>query len=375
MILSRISRPLWLESVIDTFCSIFLEKPDQKEESNRSLIKVVRAFNEKLLNILKTETEIEKKLKNSTEYRAEFMDEMIANSQKKDAETYRRFHDKIAIGRMMRYVSWPMHKNNMIQTSYVVNGSLKMRIGDQVIEVKAGEFIIPGQDTLVSTEKLGEDDIVINFLMRPEFLEEMLIKLSNDNQLREFLMDSLRKNTRFNSYIHFKGIEDLAVFNLAETLIYAAFPYIDDENIMDGACPDPQITATVITAMYLALGRNLSAAVADKASDPQRELKERVEEYIEHHYRDASLSALAKEMKQSKSSLSRQVSKAFGMTFKELLLKRRFEQAGQLLRNARLSVFEVAVSVGYENTSFFYRKFKERYGISPNAYRRLYGIK
>ena len=335
----------------------------------------MRPFDEKLLGILKTETEIEGRLKREADFRVEFMDEMISNSQGKDAETYKRFHDKIAIGRMMRYVAWPMHRNNMIQTSFVVNGRLHMQIGDQKITVEAGEFIIPGQDTMVAMEALGDEDIVINFLMRPEFLEEMLIKLSNDNQLREFLMDSLRKNTRFNSFIHFKHIEDLAVLNLAETLIYAAFPYIDDENIMDGACPDPQITATVITAMYLALGRNLSAAVADKASNPQKELRELVEEYIEHHYRDATLDELAKQMKQSKSSLSRQIKRAFGITFKELLLERRFEQAGNLLRSARLSVFEVAVSVGYENTSFFYRKFKEKYGISPNAYRRIFGIK
>lgn len=333
----------------------------------------MRDFDENLLSTLKTETEIEKKLKNSAEFRAEFMDEMISNSQMENPETYKRFHDKIAIGRMMRYIAWPMHKNNMIQTSYVVNGQLKMRIGDQMIVVKAGEFIIPGQDTMVATEALGEQDIVINFLMRPEFLEEMLIKLSNDNQLREFLMDSLRKNTRFNSFIHFKEIDDLAVFNLAETLIYAAFPYIDDDNIMDGVCPDPQITATVITAMYLALGRNLSAAVADKASDPQKELKDIVENYIEHYYRNATLNGLAEQMKQSKSSLSRQIKNAYGITFKDLLLERRFEQAGKMLRNARLSVFEVAVSVGYENTSFFYRKFKEKYGISPNEYRRRYG--
>ncbi len=335
----------------------------------------MRPFDEKLLGTLKTETEIEGRLKREAGFREEFMDEMLSNSQGKNAETYNRFHDKIAIGRMMRYIAWPMHKNNMIQTSFVVNGKLCMQIGDQKIVVEAGEFIIPGQDTMVATEALGEEDIVINFLMRPEFLEEMLIKLSNDNQLREFLMDSLRKNTRFNSFIHFKNIEDLAVLNLAETLIYAAFPYINDENIMDGVCPDPQITATVITAMYLALARNLSAAVADKASNPQKELREIVEEYIEHHYRDASLDELAKQLKQSKSSLSRQIKKIFGITFKDLLLERRFEQAGKLLRNARLSVFEVALSCGYENTSFFYRKFKERYGISPNAYRRLYGIK
>lgn len=335
----------------------------------------MRPFDENLLKILKTETEIEHGLRTDPDKRREFMNEMMNNSQCRDAETYRRFHDKIAIGRMMRYVAWPPHTNKMIQTSYVVSGELRMMIGNKRITVSAGEFIIPGQDTMVGFEALGEDDIIINFMMRPEFLEEMLIKLSADSTLTDFLMDSLRRNTRFNSYLHFKNLEDVAIFNLAETLIYAAFPYIDDDNIMDGVSPDPQITATVITAMYLSLAKSLTSMEADREANPQKELADIVEDYIHNHYRSASLEDLARQLNQSESSLSRQIKKLFGMTFKDLLLERRFEQAANLLRNARLSVFEVAMSVGYENTSFFYRKFKERYDISPNAYRKLYGIK
>ncbi len=335
----------------------------------------MRPFDENVLNILKTETEIERGLRVSEDARRAFMDEMMSNSQSRDAETYRRFHDKIAIGRMMRYVSWPPHKNKMIQTSYVVSGEFRMMIGNQRITVSAGEFIIPGQDTMIGTEALGENDIVVNFMMRPEFLEEMLIKLSADSTLAEFLMDSLRRNTRFNSYLHFKDIEDVVILNLVETLIYAAFPYIDDDNIMDGVSPDPQITAAVITAMFLSLARTLTNKTTTGSADPEKALAELVEDYIQNHYRTATLEDLASQLNQSESALSRQIKKMFGMTFKDLLLERRFEQAANLLRTARLSVFEVAISVGYENTSFFYRKFKERYGISPNAYRKLYGIK
>jgi hypothetical protein len=91
----------------------------------------MRPFDEKLLDILKTETEIEGRLKREAGFREEFMEEMMSNSQGKNPETYNRFHDKIAIGRMMRYIAWPMHKNNMIQTSFVVNGKMRMQIGGE----------------------------------------------------------------------------------------------------------------------------------------------------------------------------------------------------------------------------------------------------
>lgn len=58
-----------------------------------------------------------------------------------------------------------------------------------------------------------------------------------------------------------------------------------------------------------------------------------------------------------------------GHTYKELIHQQRMTRAGQLLRNISYSVTEVANEVGYENISFFYKKFKEYFGCSPKEYR------
>lgn len=34
-----------------------------------------------------------------------------------------------------------------------------------------------------------------------------------------------------------------------------------------------------------------------------------------------------------------------------------------------LSIEEIVAAVGYENQSYFYRQFKERYGMTPRKYR------
>lgn len=43
--------------------------------------------------------------------------------------------------------------------------------------------------------------------------------------------------------------------------------------------------------------------------------------------------------------------------FKELIQQQKMTCAGQLLRNTSYIVTEVANKVGYENISFFYKKF------------------
>ena len=40
-----------------------------------------------------------------------------------------------------------------------------------------------------------------------------------------------------------------------------------------------------------------------------------------------------------------------------------------LLVESELPIEEIAVAVGYENQSYFYRQFKERYGMTPRKYR------
>ena len=56
-------------------------------------------------------------------------------------------------------------------------------------------------------------------------------------------------------------------------------------------------------------------------------------------------------------------------TFKELLKRQRLMQAANLLEHTKLPITEIIERVGYDNTSYFHRKFKERHGVSPKEYR------
>ena len=67
--------------------------------------------------------------------------------------------------------------------------------------------------------------------------------------------------------------------------------------------------------------------------------------------------------------LSAEVKRATGSTFKELLLHKRLDKAARLLRETRLTIQEVCAEVGYDNTSYFHRVFRRRYGKSPKEYR------
>lgn len=91
--------------------------------------------------------------------------------------------------------------------------------------------------------------------------------------------------------------------------------------------------------------------------------------YIEENYKEASLTELARRENQSVYELSRLIKAQTGFTFKELLQLKRFNKAASLLAETRLPVTDIIEAVGYDNTSYFYRRFSQKYGMSPKKYR------
>ena len=73
--------------------------------------------------------------------------------------------------------------------------------------------------------------------------------------------------------------------------------------------------------------------------------------------------------------LSNYIKKQTGHTFTQLVQDQRLMYAGSLLRNTDIPVAETANMAGYENVSFFYKKFLEKYGCSPKEYRNRYASK
>lgn len=59
----------------------------------------------------------------------------------------------------------------------------------------------------------------------------------------------------------------------------------------------------------------------------------------------------------------------YGMTILQMIQKRRLDVAKKLLKE-NFSVKEVALKVGYNNTSYFSKLFFNHFSITPNNYRK-----
>lgn len=73
----------------------------------------------------------------------------------------------------------------------------------------------------------------------------------------------------------------------------------------------------------------------------------------------------------SKFYLCRVFKKDVGKTVSDFILEKRLSYADRLLLDGSLTVSDIARAVGYSSTSYFIKKYREYYGVSPGQRRNV----
>ena len=247
-----------------------------------------------------------------------------------------------------RFAYFPKHRHNYVEMVYMCAGTTTHIInGSNELVLKEGDLLFLNQNVYHEILPAGEEDLAVNFIILPEFFDRPISMVERENILRDFLISTLAGDTAMNDYLYIRTRGIVPVENLLENMIW-----------------------TISMGLLL---MNLSR-FADQIgrSDPQHEeqsLMFSVLDYIEHHYQNGTLAEISELSHLPTYQVSRILKKRTGKNFKELLQLRRLQQAAYLLQNTTLSIDKIIVHIGYENSSYFYRVFREKYGCSPSEYR------
>lgn len=265
----------------------------------------------------------------------------------------------IAVRPHTRFVAFPAHSHNYIEIMYMCSGQTVHTInGGPPLTLRAGELLFLNQHARHQVERAGMGDVGVNFIVLPPFFDYALELTGTDNVLGNFLLGGLRRGGGEISSLHFKVAGAAQVQNLVENLLWS---------LVESQPNARRITQATMGLLLLQL-LNHVGELSSRGEVPGGVVLAALRE-IEENYREADLTRLADERHVSLSYLSSAVRQATGRTFKDLLREKRLAKAEQLLRETKLPVEDIIAAVGYENTSYFYRRFRERFGMSPKEYR------
>lgn len=266
----------------------------------------------------------------------------------------------IAVRTHTRFIHFPAHRHNFIEVLYVCQGQLTNVIGGREVVIRKGELLFLNQFTRHEILPAGKDDIAINFMILPEFFEVAYTMAGNNNVLADFLVNVLRQDEERGEYLHFRVSEVLQIQNLLENMIYSLVTGNGDQN---------RINQTTMGLIFLYLLESVQYVEMRVPNQYENMISMTTLDYIEQQYRTATLTELCAKLNLPMHVLSKMIKKNTGFNFKELLQRKRLNKAVELMCETDLPVSDIIAAVGYENGSYFHRVFKERYHMTPRAFR------
>ena len=185
--------------------------------------------------------------------------------------------------------------------------------------------------------------------------------IGSSNVMTDFLVNLLRKDEERGEFF-ISGFRVLQIQNLLENMI---------DSLVSGKQGQNRINQITMGLLFLYLSESVQYAETRVPDRYENMMVMTVLEYIEQNYRTASLSELCERLHLPMHTLSRMIKRGTGANFKELLQRKRLNKAVQLLCDTSLPVNDIIAAVGYENGSYFHRVFREKYHVTPRAFREI----
>ena len=285
---------------------------------------------------------------------------MEENSNVIDATKLLEAGKLIQVRTHTRFIHFPEHTHNYVEMIYMCSGSTHHVINGEDVILKQGELLILNQNAVQEIYPAGEGDVAVNFIILPEFFDYGLKMIeTEENQLRDFIVDCLRGENHSAGNLHFKVAEVLPVQNLLENLIWT---------IVNKQPNKRSINQATMGLLFLQLMNHMDKMETDAASEQQKFIIQ-VLSYVEEHYKSGELTELAEELHFDIYWLSKEIKKRTGKTYTDLIQAKRLSQAAYLLRTTAMNVMDISMAVGYDNISYFHRIFQKKYGMTPRRYR------
>lgn len=316
---------------------------------NNELLVKLKEISEEEQRILDGDKTIQKGLYAST-------DEFIIDSKK-----------MLEIGKLIdirphtRFTHFPSHTHNYIEIIYMCNGTTTHLINNRTpIVLETGDFLFLNQNVTQEIMPASHDDIAVNFFVLPEFFDKLFPMVEEETNLRSFLIGSLKHEKSLVDYLHFQTHDVLPIQNLAENMIWSLLnKQTNQHNIMQ----------STMGLLFLQLMNYTDLMNQGSSNQFEQNMIFTALKYIDESYKEGTLAELSTILNQPTYYVSKLIKKHSGETFKSLLQNKRLNQAAELLENTQLPVEDIIGIVGYDNTSYFHRKFKEHYGVTPKTYR------
>lgn len=255
------------------------------------------------------------------------------------------------------------HSHNYIELALIVQGEMHIKFRDSLETFRTGEICLINRG-IMHAHMLSHEGSLIFFLeISDEYFNNSFISTSRNTVSENYLRDAIFKKSQSHDFLRFvpkdmkfSEIED-AFCNIFSELTEMKIGY---QSILAGNVER--------VLYYLPIEYTISL------SNPEHQqfihhLYESVKEYIEKHCTTVSTQELSDVFGYNRDYFNRLIKKHSGIGYNELVQSARIRKAAQLLTTTDYSIKKISDMVWYTNLGYFYKMFKNKFGMTPKQYR------
>ena len=254
----------------------------------------------------------------------------------------------------------PYHWHPELEVIEVDSGRVSLTISDHVYEGTRGDIFFAASEELHEIRAAGRENQFRSFVFAADFLQ-----FARADETEFALLEPLAQGKlRFSTCIRAGEPGQAEVRTLLAQIVRA----------WQQQAPGCQLAVKAallgIVAVCAQYGRLEGRSMRPGADYKARQLREIVGYLGEHFTARLSLTEVAAHFGLSPQYFSTFFKENFGRTFTQHVNSLRIEQAARLLRETDLPVMDVGFTVGFDNFSYFIKRFRSVYGVSPSHYRK-----
>ncbi len=268
--------------------------------------------------------------------------------------------ERFAIKQNARFNPVPEHIHSYVELNYVYAGQCPQVVDGTPILLKENQVLLIDTDCPHSIGILEEGDIMLSLLIPKEFLRDNLfLRFSQGSVLSDFFINAINVQTDHNHFLLFHAEKDrrIALF-FQELFCEYLDPSVNSEDIL------MYLFSLIMAELINVYESDLTQEETFSTSPIVGILR-----YIEQNFATCTQASVAEQFHISQNYVSTLLKKHTGKTYIQTVQAQKLKYAASLLKNTDRPITEIAGEAGYENVSFFYKKFQQQFGCSPGDYR------
>ena len=273
------------------------------------------------------------------------------------------FHPEqdISAWQMLRYMPAHWHQNEYFEMYYSFSGECPVHFANEIVTVRPGTILIVAPHVTHANPCYRDDQVLVYYNIRSSTFDQVFWNhIPAGNLLSNFFRRAL-SGQQPNSYLHFETDGDKDIRHILGS-IYREY--------LKSEAYHGELLNSLMSIFFILLLRRYESSARLPRSEGFYWTHRYTEilSYIQSHYDTVNLYDLSNRFHYSDKQLRRIIQVSTSLSFQQLIIKLRMENAAELLRRPDMTIAAVSATVGYSTVSSFYRRFIEYYGCTPGEY-------